>query len=1279
MTSPRDTLPAGRNPARRGFSLVLALTVMAMLTLTVITTAAFITIETGLARQHHLATRARLNGMAAVRLALAHLQQEAGPDQRATARADFTATHTQPGRNWTGVRNAMWTGVWRNDAPRQPPAWLISGRHDRPAGAQSVSLASDFDPTRPAGPGNVAPDYPEAVWLPWQTDYAPPAGTLVPLVGAATAEGPLDALPAIIKASPETPGRPDGRVSLPKVALPDQAAGAYAYWIGDEGVKARLDATDPRVTGPAADDLSRRQAVRGAGGVAREFLPGFAGHDGTPLDPRVTKLADFVFAPPAGISGPPQAVAQAVWTDATLRSEGVLADALWGGLQVDLSTLFEQPLAAFRLTEYGGGAGAATYVYSPWDQVTGTAPSLATPVFADARTVLRCREDGSPTTDRLVAPIYTLKDPARPSARMSGPLWEALRAHHLLYRELTPRPGEAPVLRARAHFPNTVSLAGLVNASTAHYGHLYNRMDTGEDVWATDTIRGTPAPRPLRPGVLPYVARQLLVLGLQDAGGELRLVLSPVTVLHNPYNVALRLEPVMAGDAAMRLSFRYWNQWHLDFSSSDPAFGAWSHDLLTMALPVGGSPNASESMRVYVPPLTLEPGELRVFSLPGPEPLPFSRLGATVPRFDFLGGFYVPCLTPGGGPLNRNATDTLSVQFRSQGPFYVRHMISSWPGDRLNEAGNSGDASLYNAASEVTELLSNDLGAGRSGTAPRKVIPPGAVLPSPGQPPAVLAVLDYAARWPGDALPFPLFTRSNPTAAITRPEATGWSPGGMPAGHATTSSSFRLTIRGANDWSEVLETDGGGARAFGGLSSSSAGQTSAVFTAVPLTAPVSLAEYAHANIHLRDQDPLLVAGNSLASPFIPRHRVWNFRSAQNNTDLDRSYLLNAALFDRHFLSGAGPAWSAGRETRTMAQVVEDFAAGRNRLGNVRLRPILTPDTGARMRSHRTVASTVMTEGAFNVNSVSPQAWAALLGATKRLPAGSTPAGQPAAGDARYPRANRLDATPATNRAAPTEDAAWNGLRSLDDRQVRLLAQGIVDEIRWRTLYPHRNENYVTPDHDQPRTFRGATAATRTAVPAPFQGLAQFVNRYLCNTFPFIGHGGCLQNGIHRAQAAGAALTHVAAAGLPLSTEGAQAPHQGPGQTPWTDPSFRVNLRSGEASGNANGTSTMAEGAPGSLLQSDLLEAIAPALSARSDTFVLRVYAEASEPNATVGVWYEVSVQRRPDFMDPRQPAETPVTHPTDSRLKNPALRPVNRMLGRRFEITSLRRLRHEDL
>ncbi|MFM9147517.1 MAG: hypothetical protein ACKORI_05250, partial [Verrucomicrobiota bacterium] len=226
---------------------------------------------------------------------------------------------------------------------------------------------------------------------------------------------------------------------------------------------------------------------------------------------------------------------------------GVVADWMGGGLKVDLSSLFELSDAAFRATEYGAGAGTATFVWNPWGP--GYARRIS-PAFADAKTLVRFTEPGYPSDHRL-APIYSFTDayntsrtnPTPANAVVRGPLWEALRAHHLLYRELQWQAAGPPVLRARAHFPNVISLAGNINASTAHYGHLYNRMDTTEDMWASETLRGTPAPLPTKPGVTPYVARQQLVFGLVDAGGELRLVLSPVTVLHNPYNVALRRRP----------------------------------------------------------------------------------------------------------------------------------------------------------------------------------------------------------------------------------------------------------------------------------------------------------------------------------------------------------------------------------------------------------------------------------------------------------------------------------------------------------------------------------------------------------------------------------------------------------------------------------------------------------------------------------------------------------------------------------------------------------------
>ena len=158
------------------------------------------------------------------------------------------------------------------------------------------------------------------------------------------------------------------------------------------------------------------------------------------------------------------------------------------------------------------------------------------------------------------------------------------------------------------------------------------------------------------------------------------------------------------------------------------------------------------------------------------------------------------------------------------------------------DTGNSGDGQLYNVCSEVTELLANDLD--RSGAAPIKTYLPGFRIARPGEPPNIVAVFDYGLRWPRDPQPFPLFTHSNPMATMTRPEATGIGPSAMPAGYAKTSSSFKLVVRAANTWPEVLEATGtGSSQAFGGLSVSSglSGQATAVYTEVPLAPPLSLA------------------------------------------------------------------------------------------------------------------------------------------------------------------------------------------------------------------------------------------------------------------------------------------------------------------------------------------------------------------------------------------------------------------------------------------------------
>jgi hypothetical protein len=102
------------------------------------------------------------------------------------------------------------------------------------------------------------------------------------------------------------------------------------------------------------------------------------------------------------------------------------------------------------------------------------------------------------------------------------------------------------------------------------------------------------------------------------------------------------------------------------------------------------------------------------------------------------------------------------------------------------------------------------------------------------------------------------------------------------------------------------------------------------------------------------------------------------------------------------------------------------------------------------------------------------------------------------------------------------------------------------------------------------------------------------------------------------------------------------------------------------------------GSPGWLTQSDVLQAIGPSLSARSDTFLIRCYGDVVSPldtNAAPGVisraWCEAVLQRVPDYIDNTVDATT--------RLVNiPPASPAA-TFGRKFKIVSFRWLTDKDI
>jgi hypothetical protein len=258
------------------------------------------------------------------------------------------------------------------------------------------------------------------------------------------------------------------------------------------------------------------------------------------------------------------------------------------------------------------------------------------------------------------------------------------------------------------------------------------------------------------------------------------------------------------------------------------------------------------------------------------------------------------------------------------------------------------------------------------------------------------------------------------------------------------SPSYRTTFVQPSTWGGVIETLG--ADGFPGLRRAKPDQRrlSGGLSGVacppstpkrPWSPPLSLAQDTHANFGIRDQEGLFQIGQSFAPLDCYNNAARTTNTAAGVMSHEGSWMANAALFDRFFLSGAAPVIRRGAdvtEVKSLENVLDDFAAGQGKLANPRTWLFAQRDeeTVRRMlRNHRQIAGTILSEGTFNVNSTSVPAWAALLASAKRNALGAANETEPAATtNARFPRSVRVDAAEVSSGNSLTEPRSWTGRR-----------------------------------------------------------------------------------------------------------------------------------------------------------------------------------------------------------------------------------------------------------
>ena len=178
---------------------------------------------------------------------------------------------------------------------------------------------------------------------------------------------------------------------------------------------------------------------------------------------------------------------------------------------------------------------------------------------------------------------------------------------------------------------------------------------------------------------------------------------------------------------------------------------------------------------------------------------------------------------------------------------------------------------------------------------------------------------------------------------------------------------------------------------------------------------------------------------------------------------DASYLGNEALFDGYFFSGATPTFNSHSssdgspavwdedqmsESESVTAVLDRFFE--DPVGSPLRNPRMTPyrsgiperELDRRLNSPARcvrLASHLLVEGGFNVNSTSVEAWKAMLCSLR----GAGPGSSDTTPQSRF--RHIFEEAP----LAMQENDTWSGFRSLNDDQIEELAGQIVEEVRNR--------------------------------------------------------------------------------------------------------------------------------------------------------------------------------------------------------------------------------------
>ncbi len=988
---------------KRGFALVVTLTLMVLLSILAIGMLSLSTVSLRATSASEPMEIARANARMAMMLALGELQLASGDDRRVTA----------DGSIYTGAAHPNAVGVWKSWSPRLA---------ENPTGATPEYVS----PKTQTGTDLSAATSGFLQWL--VSSPAPEELRKADWAKSGSLSAPVDLF------ATDTDGF---RLRASKVTIKarNEVTGSYAWAVSQAATKAKINVSGPEENQRIANDGLQAQTRPTLELTDRFNQP--AG-DWNERAAKVVSISQAELDPALWIDG--ESVKGGA--DFTAQGYGVLSDVVRGGLKTDLSLGFEMSDADFALSEWGT-------VENPFHSEN--APILVPaaygnqlPLFAPVSPTGTFQADlnFSPANVRFDFPVK------------AAPTFETLRSFYRTPFHLY-QTADGPTVFQRSWDNISLKKSSVPGGSfpppskypdgTATQAGYMPVMDRvvfllSVGLGANDEVRLVCTP--LVTLWNPYnVALEI------EGAVAYPWVDLPFTMDWRFINAVGTAE----GNRNMYLSGIMGEQFR------EQGHGRSVNPFFYAAITADGSAISGSPA-----PIRFQPGEVRLFTPASNtrtefvvnagirQRTVFLRPVSDISQLNTKGGLNIPMRNPVrniGFTRVMKTGEKVSVSFNPNGgedyPFFI--------GLEDANLAKGGSPSINDGGKVIADVLSRFFS--QTGTIQSLVSPQFtyAQLKTEPVPIGVVETYHRVAKSGTDAQISDLVYTGNPRQ--------GWMTSYITDTGFTTGPQYHVRMRPASSFNGVMQTENGGRNAFyGATQSSGSGRTHLPFFEVPRAAPLSLAAFQNADLTATPFSPAHQFANSWASAYVRRDKA-----SDGNLNTDTVYLANEALWDGFFFSGAAstvtPASSGGSNAvwastvanvnRSASQVVEDFVKNPDEfpLRNPRMRlhrgtltgqeltdALKRPEGAARIAGH------LLYDGSFNVNSTSVEAWTAFLGGMR---------GQ--LFDVEGGAAQSGDSTsfPRFRHPSGSDSDVWNGFRALSDDQVKTLATNIVAEVRKR--------------------------------------------------------------------------------------------------------------------------------------------------------------------------------------------------------------------------------------